>query len=113
MKRSKYNARKVTIDGVTFDSAKEAARWQELVLLEKAGTITNLFRQMPFQLAPAVKLHGEKRTKPAVKAIIDFVYYDNEKQRCIYEDTKGDDTDISRLKRHLLKAHHGIDVVIT
>ena len=41
---SKYNSKKTVVDGQTFDSKKEANRYQELVLLEKAGVIKNLSR---------------------------------------------------------------------
>lgn len=49
-KQSKYRNKKTEVDGVVFDSQKEAARWQELKLLERAGKITNLTRQVKFPL---------------------------------------------------------------
>ena len=54
MKTNKYHNRKVkTSDGIVHDSRKEANRWQELKLLEKAGKIIELKRQMEFLLIPA------------------------------------------------------------
>ena len=49
-RRGKYNARKVEIDGITFDSLKEANRYSELKLLEKAGLIKDLTLQPRFNL---------------------------------------------------------------
>ena len=48
--RNKFNAIKTTIEGITFDSKREARRWQELKLLERAGEIERLERQVPFSL---------------------------------------------------------------
>ena len=53
MSRSKYGAKKVTVDGITFDSKKEANRWCELRLMERAGVITGLERQVKFVLIPS------------------------------------------------------------
>ncbi|MBS6476088.1 MAG: DUF1064 domain-containing protein, partial [Clostridiales bacterium] len=44
----KYRSKKTTVDGITFDSRREAARWQELKLLERAGSITELERQVSY-----------------------------------------------------------------
>ena len=50
---SKYHAKKVTADGMTFDSKKEYQRWKELSLLQRAGKISGLKRQVEFELIPA------------------------------------------------------------
>lgn len=55
----KYHNRKTVLDGMTFDSAAEAARWRELTLLEKAGHIRDLQRQVPIELVPGARLHAE------------------------------------------------------
>ena len=52
-KRSKYGSRKITLDGMTFDSAKEYMRFRELSILERAGEITGLERQVKYVLIPA------------------------------------------------------------
>lgn len=50
---SKYNSKKITVGGMTFDSRKEAKRFQELYLMERAGKISDLQRQVKFVLIPA------------------------------------------------------------
>ena len=50
---SKYYNQKTTINGIVFDSRKEARRWTELTLLLKAGQIKDLQRQVKFVLIPA------------------------------------------------------------
>lgn len=54
---SKYHSKKITVDGETFDSKKEYRRYRELLLLERAGLITNLQRQVKFLLIPAQYEH--------------------------------------------------------
>lgn len=54
-KKSKYGAVKTEVDGIKFDSKREASRYQELRLLEQAGEITNLLLQVPFELIPKSK----------------------------------------------------------
>ena len=61
---SKYRNVKTTVNGITYDSAKEARRHQELLLLERAGKIEALERQKPFVLCGSVLLDG--RRKPAM-----------------------------------------------
>ncbi len=90
--KSKYNARKTTVDGITFDSAFKAERYSELVLLQRAGHITDLRLQVPFDLA----INGVK----VCKYIADFVYVEYGKE--IVEDVKGMATDVYRIKRKLM-----------
>ena len=59
---NKYGAIKTTLDGITFDSAREASRWGQLVLLQRLGKIRDLQRQVPFRLIPAEK--GPDRQPP-------------------------------------------------
>lgn len=110
VKRHKYGARKVVLDGITFDSLLEADRWATLRAAEKAGMISNLRRQVTFELVPGVKLLGEDRARPPIRMVADFVYTQNGVN--IIEDTKGMDTPQARLKRHLMKALKGLDVVV-
>lgn len=95
--KSKYNNRKTVIDGIAFDSNKEAKRYTVLRSLQDGGYIKGLSLQVPFELIP--KQDGER----AVKYIADFVYYDIEKQIHIVEDVKGFKTDVYKLKRKLFK----------
>ena len=100
---SKYGNTKIRVDGRLFDSKAEAARWQELQLLERAGEITELERQVEYELIPKQK--GER----AVKYIADFRYKDHE-GNTVVEDTKGVKTPVYILKRKLLLWVHGIRV---
>lgn len=95
--KSKYNNRKTVIDGITFDSNKEAKRYTVLRSLQEDGYIEGLKLQVPFELIP--KQSGER----AVKYIADFVYYDIEKKIHVVEDVKGFKTDVYKLKRKLFK----------
>lgn len=109
--RSKYGNTKVVLDGITFDSKREAKRWQDLLLLEKSGAIANLSRQVKYELAPAVKLNG--KTKRALTYILDFQYYDEKTRKHVYEDSKGCITDVFRVKQHLMRHIWGIDILLT
>ena len=100
---SKYGNTKIRVDGRLFDSMAEAARWQELQLLERAGEITELERQVEYELIPKQK--GER----AVKYIADFRYVDND-GKTVVEDTKGVRTPVYILKRKLMLRVHGIRI---
>lgn len=107
--KRKYRNQKVTVDGITFDSKKEAARWQQLKMMERAGKIDGLERQKSFELAPAVILDG--RRKPPMKYLADFVYYEN--GELIIEDCKSPVTRTEaayRMKKHLMKSVHDIEI---
>lgn len=107
---SKYGAKKVQIDGITFSSKAEAKRYSELKLLERAGHITNLELQPKFDLVPSVKYAGAARAKPALRYVADFRYVDH-LGKTIVEDVKGFETREYQIKKHLLLALHGIEVV--
>ena len=98
----KYKNVKTTIDGITFDSKKESARYAELKLLARSGLIQNLRLQVPFELIP--KQDGER----AVKYIADFVYTEN--GETVVEDVKGVRTDVYRLKKKLMLKVHGLRI---
>lgn len=111
---SKHKAVKREYNGMTFDSGRELKRWQELELLLAAGKIAELQRQVTFELAGSVVLGGRK--KPAIRYIADFAYWD----LCgcpafIVEDAKSPHlhtNPVFRLKMHLLKLVHGIEVTL-
>lgn len=90
-----------------YDSKREAARAQELRILERVGDISELREQVAFEIAPAVVLGGRKH--PPRKYIADFVYMKD--GHVVVEDAKGFKTETYRLKRHLMMAVHGIEVV--
>lgn len=104
-KKSKYHNKKVTVDGILFDSVKEAKRYKELCLLLRAGAITDLRLQVPYELIPAQYING-KCVERAVKYIADFVYTESGKE--IVEDAKGVRTDTYKIKKKLMLYVHGI-----
>lgn len=107
--KSKYHSRKVTRDVMTFDSVKEYRRYCELRLLERAGKIANLQRQVKFELLPAQR---DERTgkllERAVSYVADFTYYDEE--FFIVEDAKGYKTPEYKLKKKMMLYFHGIKI---
>lgn len=106
---SKYGNRKVTLDGLTFDSVREANRWCELKLLLRAGEIRELQRQVPFVLLPNQKDENGRVIEREVKYIADFTYRDKN-HKLVVEDAKGMRTDVYRLKKKLLLYRHGIRI---
>ena len=107
-KRRKYRNVKVTIDGHLFDSKREAARYGELRLLERAGKIRNLIVHPWWQILPTLRIPG-LRTMRSRKYTADFSYYDTGGTVEIVEDVKGRDatTDAAyRLRRHLFLSQH-------
>lgn len=106
-KKSKYRSRKVTADGITFDSVKEYKRYTELKLLERAGLITGLQRQVKYELIPSQRINGKVVERP-VTYIADFVY--RKDGGLVVEDTKGFKTKEYILKRKMMLFFHGIRI---
>lgn len=105
-RRNKHNAQRVEVDGVSFASKAEGARYIHLKTLERKGSITDLVLHPVYELAPAVVLDGRK--KPALRYAADFEYrVDGE---LVVEDVKGMVTKVYRIKKHLMKHIHGIDI---
>lgn len=109
---NKYGNHKVTIDGETFDSKHEATRYLELKMLEKAGKIYDLQRQVKFVLVPAQyepdtvgprggKIKG-KLIEKELSYYADFMYFDEETKETVVEDAKGVRTPEYVIKRKLL-----------
>ena len=96
-RKHKYNAKRKSIDGIVFDSLKEAKRFTELKMLEKAGSIKNLELQPRFLLQESFKKEG--KTIRAIYYVADFSYFQNG-NRCV-EDVKGFKTDVYNLKKKL------------
>ena len=110
----KYLNKKTTVNGIKFDSQREADRWSHLCMLLRTGRISDLRRQVSYELVPAVKFEGAAKKKPAIRFIADFEYVENGAR--IVEDVKSPVTaklPAFQLKRHLMKHLHGIDVRIT
>lgn len=106
-KLGKYKNRKLTIDGEVFDSQKEYARYRELALLQRAGQISDLKRQVRYELIPTQRIGGKVVEKSCVY-IADFVYTEN--GETVVEDTKGFRTKDYIIKRKLMLHVHGIRI---
>ena len=109
--KAKYKAKPCQVGAEKYRSGRERDRHQALLLMQHAGLIAGLLREVPFVLAPGVKIAGEKRARPAVRYYADFVYSDVKIGRIVIEDAKGMSTPVYRLKKHLMKTLRGIDVV--
>lgn len=105
--RSKYHSRKAVVDGIEFDSQKEARRFRELRLLERAGKITELQRQVKYELIPSQRIDG-KVVERACNYVADFVYLADGSK--VVEDTKGFKTPEYIIKRKLMLWVHGIRI---
>ena len=106
MKAPKYRNIKTVVDGITFDSAKEARRYGELKLLEKSGRISGL------EIQPSFRLNVNNCLICTYKA--DFSYTTEAPHAeglLVVEDVKGFKTPVYRLKKKLMLAVHGIIVV--
>jgi hypothetical protein len=101
MNYSKYNNNKIEIDGEKFDSELELRRYQELKLLERAGTIKDLRRQVRFELQASYKKNN--KTIRGIYYVADFVYYSFSERKIIVEDTKGYKTEVYKLKKKLFE----------
>lgn len=119
--KNKYHNKTTIIDGISFPSRKEARRYQELLLLQRAGVIRNLQMQVKYVLIPAQYeeyarygkkgqrlLDGKRLLEKECSYIADFVYEENEKT--IVEDTKGVKTKDYIIKRKLMLYIHGIRI---
>ena len=100
--KSKYNNSKTVVDGIKFDSIKEAKRYKELKLMEDNGYIKNLELQPRFELTPTQKWNGKTLRK--MSYVADFMYEDLTGD-VIVEDTKGfrTDTYICKMKMFLYR----------
>ena len=116
--RSKYYAKKITVNGITYDSKKEARRHAQLLEMERKGDIKDLRRQVKFVLIPTQREPDTIGPRGGVKKgkllehecayIADFVYEANGKR--IVEDTKGVRTKEYIIKRKLMRYVHGIRI---
>lgn len=120
---SKYHNRKITRNGEVYDSVEEYRRFVELSLLQKAGAIKDLKRQVKFVLIPAqyefIERYSEKTGKRLKDKCVllekecayfaDFVY-ETASGRVVVEDTKGMKTKDYIIKRKLMLWVHGIKI---
>lgn len=118
---SKYKSQKCIVNGITFDSRKEARRWQELLLLSRAGVIQNLQRQVKYVLIPSQyetyerygkngnKLQdGRRLIERECSYVADFVY--TEDGKLVVEDVKGVRTKEYIAKKKMMLYFHGIRI---
>lgn len=101
-KRAKYGNVRTVVGGLSFASKREANRFAELKLMERAGLVRDLQVQHRFKL----EVNGQL----ICSYVADFTYRDPS-DRLVTEDAKGVETDIFKLKRKLMRAVLGIDVV--
>lgn len=100
---TKYHSKLTIVNGIKFQSKLESDRYQQLLLLEKAGEICDLALQLEFQI-----FHGFVNAETGEKEkssfyVADFVYLDCKAHKWIAEDTKGVETKEFRLKWKLVK----------
>lgn len=110
-RRNKFGARKKEIDGITFDSSKEARRYQALKLLEQTGQIRDLRTQVEFLLIPKQQKPGGGLERAASYSA-DFVYFDRAGNQVV-EDVKSEPTRKKAdyiLRRKLMLMVHGIEI---
>lgn len=101
-KKSKYGNKKTEVNGIVFDSIREANRYKELLLMQKAGLIGLIERQVSYEL--------NEGGSHSLRYVCDFVYMDSRTGGKIYEDVKGMKTKVYLKKKRLMKKVHGIEV---
>ena len=101
----KYRNQKTMLDGILFDSKHEAEHWAWLKILERTGQITDLKRQVHFELQEGFKFKG--RSYRPITYIADFVYYQN--GQMVVEDAKGMRTEVYKIKKKLM-LYKGIEI---
>lgn len=127
VKRSKFGAKSVTVDGLRFDSKREASRYAVLKVRMQAGDIRRLRCQPRYALCPLIIEHGDvrdintgsnsPRRCPVSEYVADFEYEESDRGyggiswRLVIEDTKGVRTDIYKLKKRWFETQYGIAVV--
>ena len=103
-RKNKFGSEKVVVNNLIFDSKHEYQRWMELKVLEKLGEITELKRQVKYELIP--RQEGER----ACNYLADFVYKDDE-GKTVVEDAKGARTKDYIIKRKLMLHKYGIKIL--
>lgn len=102
---SKYHNKKTEVDGVLFDSKKEANRYRELKLLERAGEITHLEVQPRFELQPKFEKNGKKYR--SIIYVADFAYCETASgSQMVVEDVKGFETKEFKIKRKIFEHNY-------
>jgi hypothetical protein len=119
-RRAKYGSKKVTFDGLEFDSKKEMYRYIRLKSMQEEGLISDLRMQVPYEIIPAVYEEDIVQLKTKVKTVTkcvqratyylaDFVYKDKD-GNVVVEDAKGMRTEKYLLKKKMMRAFLGITI---
>lgn len=109
MTSNKYGAKRISLSGKKHDSLAESRRYSELSRLARLGVISDLKRQVPFELIPAQYSEDGKLLERAVTYKADFTYYKDGK--LVVEDVKGVKTKDYIIKRKLMLYVHKIKLV--
>lgn len=107
--RAKYGNTKVEVNGVKYDSKKEAKRAEELERQERLGIISNLEKQKKYVLQPSFKFAGH--TIREIAYVADFVYTENGTK--VVEDVKSPITranPVYKIKKKMMMYVHGIEI---
>lgn len=98
------NTKRKLVNGIEFDSTREARRYQDLALMQTAGQIRDLRRQVPYPIYIKGIFICDWRA--------DFVYEQAEPDRWIriVEDSKGWKTDVYKLKKKMIEAEYGFRI---
>lgn len=109
-KTSKYRNQKTTVNGIVFDSKKEAQRYEELLLMLKSGEISDLRLQVEFTLQEAYTTHTGQRVR-AIRYKADFAYIKNNER--IVEDvkSKATKTQVYAIKKKMLMDKYGVKII--
>lgn len=102
-KENKYHAKKTVLDGVKFDSKKESKDWLQLKALESLGIISNLQRQVVFELQPAY-VNNQGNKVRAIQYIADFVYKKDGKMYVVDTKSPATRTPVYKIKKKLFEA---------
>lgn len=111
---SKYHSKKTEVDGILFDSKREAQRYLQLRQMEKFGMICDIKCQVKYELIPAQYIDG-KCVERAVTYTSDFEYYvlnvpNMQTGSRIVEDVKGFRTEVYKIKKKLMLYKYGIRI---
>lgn len=113
-RQNKYGNKKTEVDGILFDSKREAIRWIELKHMERVGLIKDLKRQIKFCLIPTIEGEDRKVRQRAVYYVADFDYWEKTGDRFkhVVEDAKSEATKtaVYILKKKLMLWRYGIEI---
>lgn len=104
---AKYHSKRTAVDGIVFDSKREAQRYTELTMMERSGYISELRRQVKYELIPSQRRNG-RVVERSVAYVADFTYIED--GVLVVEDVKGFRTADYIIKRKLMLWVHGIQI---